>query len=108
MRIDLTRTLKNRPLLKHAQAVAWALMIQMAISPAYAQVSAVTSNVNAKLNGFLQVVMGVGLALFTIALVLAGYKFAMVEGTKWHDLKGIVIGGTIFGAAGAIAAYLVN
>lgn len=75
---------------------------------ALAQVSTVSTKVNSVLNGFLYVISGVGLTLFTAALVLVAYKYSFVEGTKFSDLKGLVIGGTLFGAAAAIAAFLVN
>lgn len=75
---------------------------------ALAQVSTVATKVNTTLNGFLYVISGVGLALFTAALVLIAYKFSFVEGTKFSDLRGLIIGGSLFGAAGAIAAFLVN
>jgi hypothetical protein len=76
---------------------------------AFAQVATSAANkVNQTLNGFLYVVMSVGIVLFTAALVLAGYKFAFVEGTKFADLKGVLIGGVLFGAAGAIASFLVT
>ena len=108
MRIDLALRLKFQNFYKRTQAKAWALMVPVLASPAFAQVSTVSTTVNSKLNGFLQVVTGVGLTVFTCALAFAGFKFAMVEGTKLHDLKGLLIGGTIFGAAGAIAAYLIS
>jgi hypothetical protein len=74
-----------------------------ALSPAFAQVSTTSTTVNAKLNIFLYVITGVGATLFTASIIMAGYKFAYVEGTKLADLKGILIGGVLFASAGAIA-----
>lgn len=85
------------------------LMALLFTDLAMAQVAtSAASKVNQTLNGFLYVIMSVGIALFTAALVLIGYKFAFVEGTKFSDLKGVLIGGVLFGAAGAIAGFLVT
>ena len=85
-----------------------AALTSLSTGPVLAQVATVSNKVNATLNGFLYVISGVGLTLFTAALVLVAYKYSFVEGTKFSDLKGLVIGGALFGAAAAIAAFLVN
>lgn len=98
----------NRNLSK-SLVLAIVMLALLQIDTAMAQVATTAaSKVNHTLNGFLYVVMSVGIVLFTAALVLAGYKFAFVEGTKFADLKGVLIGGVLFGAAGAIAGFLVN
>ena len=84
------------------------LLICAAVSPAFAQVNAVASSVSDKVNGVVTVVQAVGLGCFTLAMCFVAYKFALVEGTKITDLKGVLIGGTLFGAAGAIATYLAD
>ena len=92
---------------KRSMALIAALMA-LSAAPAFAQVATVATQVNTTLNGFLYVISGVGLTLFTAALVLVAYKYSFVEGTKFSDLKGLVIGGALFGAAAAIAGFLVN
>ena len=86
------------------------LICTAVMSPAFAQVSvnAVASSVSDKVDGFVTIVQGVGLGFFTLAMFFVAYKFALVEGTKLTDLKGVLIGGTLFGAAGAIATYFAN
>jgi hypothetical protein len=67
-----------------------------------------STSVNNKLNIFLTIFTGVGAVLFTAAIVFAGFKFAFEPNTKLADLKGLLIGGTLFGAAAAIAASLIS
>lgn len=78
--------------------------------PSMAQVSGAGAGAAAKVTGILStvlsVVQAVGITLFTLAMVFSGYKFAFVEGTKMADLKGVLIGGVIFGAASAIASFI--
>ena len=81
------------------------LICTAVMSPAFAQVNAVASSVSDKVDGFVTIVQGVGLGFFTLAMCFVAYKFALIEGTKLTDLKGVLIGGTLFGAAGAIATY---
>ena len=84
------------------------LICTAVMSPAFAQVNAVASSVSDKVNGLVTIVQAVGLGCFTLAMSFVAYKFAFVEGTKITDLKGVLIGGTLFGAAGAIATYLAD
>lgn len=102
-RIEHKHSLKNHLLhtMRHSIFVA-----SIASLPAFAQVSTVASSVNNKVSGFLTIVAGVGVSLFTLAIIMAAYKFAFVENTKLHDLRGLLIGGVLFGAAGAIAYYI--
>jgi hypothetical protein len=78
-------------------------------STASAQVATgVSSGVNSKLNAFLYVVTGVSGILFTYCTTMAGYKFATSENTKFTDLRGLLIGGTLAGTASAIAYALIS
>jgi hypothetical protein len=77
-------------------------------SIATAQVSAVSSGVNNKMNIFYGVVSGVSGLLFSYCATMAGYKFATSENTKFSDLRGLLIGGTIAGSASAIAYTLIS
>ena len=92
--------------LSHLRSKTVAVITATSTSMTFAQVATVATSVSSKIAGLLTVVQALGGGLFTLALVFAGYKFAFVENTKIADLKGILIGGTIFGAAAGIATYL--
>ncbi len=102
--------MKQESQVKLSKSILFLLAVPLLLTDvAFAQVAiSAATKVNLTLNGFLYVVMSIGIVLFTAALVLAGYKFAFVEGTKFADLKGVLIGGVLFGAAGAIAGFLVT
>jgi hypothetical protein len=102
--------MKQESQVKLSKSILFLLAVPLLLTDvAFAQVAiSAATKVNQTLNGFLYVVMSIGIVLFTAALVLAGYKFAFVEGTKFADLKGVLIGGVLFGAAGAIAGFLVT
>jgi type IV secretion system protein VirB2 len=73
----------------------------MMAHPAYAQVArvqAVATNVQVMLQGL-------AVTLFTIAILVAGFKMAF-QNAKWSEVSHIVIGGAIAGAAGGLAAWL--
>lgn len=75
----------------------------------FAQVSgAGASKVTSFFSWILSLVQVAGYSLFTIALMMLGYKVTYVEGFKIADGKGIVIGGLIFGMAGMIATYFTS
>ena len=78
-----------------------------AVAASYAQANAnvatASSQVSTLLNSVLFVVQAGGVAAFTIAVVILGYKAIFVEGFKLSDGKGLMIGGVLFGAAAAIA-----
>lgn len=79
------------------------------VGPAFGQVSTTAaSKVNSVLGTVLYIISSAGVVLFTMAIILAGYKFIFVEGTKLTELKGILIGGILFGVAGALAYYFVS
>lgn len=75
---------------------------------ASAQVAAVSSSVNNKMNMFYGVVSGISGILFSYCGTMAGYKFATSENTKFSDLRGLLIGGTLAGAASAISYALIS
>jgi len=66
------------------------------------------SKVTSFFSWILSLVQVAGYSLFTIALMMLGYKVTYVEGFKIADGKGIVIGGLIFGLAGVIATYFTS
>jgi len=64
-----------------------------------AQVTTVMTNVQ-------QVLTGVAVTMFTIAIIWAGFKMAF-QHAKWSEISNIVIGGILVGGAAAIAAWLI-
>jgi hypothetical protein len=68
--------------------------------------AAAQTKVSGVMGFFLGLVKVVGYSLFVIAIMIAGYKIAYVEGYKASDAKGIVIGGIVFGLAATLASYL--
>ncbi|MDQ1922683.1 TrbC/VirB2 family protein [Massilia pseudoviolaceinigra] len=79
------------------------LAISVMSSPAYAQIA----KVNTVMTGVENVLKGVSITCFTLALMFAGFKMAF-QHAKWSEISNIVIGGIIVGGASAIAAWLIN
>ena len=94
----------NTPTLTSTAARATALgLLLCAAVPAYAQIA----KVNTVMNTVQTILFGVAIAVFTIALMIAGFKMAYSH-AKWTEVSNIVIGGILVGAAPAIAGFLVN
>ena len=72
-------------------------------APAFAQIT----KVDTVMTNVQNVLMGVAVTAFTIALLWAGFKMAF-QHAKWSEISNIVIGGIIAGGAGGIAAWLIN
>lgn len=72
-------------------------------SPAFAQIT----KVDTVMTNVQNVLTGVAVTAFTIALLWAGFKMAF-QHAKWSEISNIVIGGIIAGGAGGIAAWLIN
>lgn len=86
------------------QVVVMVLMsMLMAAQPAFAQID----KVNTTMTMIQNVLVGVSLIAFTIALMWAGFKMAF-QHAKWSEISNIVIGGILVGGAAAIAALLVS
>ena len=83
------------------------LLLGLHGSEVLAQVAG-ASKVTSFFSWILSLVQVAGYSLFTIALMMLGYKVTYVEGFKIADGKGIVIGGLIFGLAGVIATYFTS
>ncbi len=86
-----------------AARTAAAALFLMAAVPAYAQIA----KVNTVMNTVQNILFGVAIVVFTIALMIAGFKMAYNH-AKWTEVSNIVIGGILVGAAPAIAGFLVN
>ena len=75
----------------------------IASSPAFAQIS----KVDTVMTNVQNVLVGVAVTAFTIALLWAGFKMAF-QHAKWSEISNIVIGGILVGGAGGIASWLIN
>jgi type IV secretion system protein VirB2 len=53
------------------------------------------------------VLTGVGVVMFTIAIIWAGFKMAF-QHAKWSEISNIVIGGILVGGAATIAGWLIT
>lgn len=95
---------QNRPKnsLRALPRVAAAAML-VACSPAFAQIS----KVDTVMTNVQNVLVGVAVTAFTIALLWAGFKMAF-QHAKWSEISNIVIGGILVGGAGGIASWLIN
>ena len=91
------------PSLPGSAARTAAALFLMAAVPAYAQIT----KVNTVMNTVQSILFGVAIVVFTLALMIAGFKMAYNH-AKWTEVSNIVIGGILVGAAPAIAGFLVN
>jgi ABC-type sulfate transport system permease component len=97
--------------LSNLKSTALGIGVVMMTSPVWAQVTSSnqgSSLVNNKLNLFLAIVTGVAGILFTYCFTAAGYKFATVENTKFHDVRGLIIGGILAAGAGTFAYMMIS
>ena len=77
--------------------------LALCASPAFAQIA----RVNTVMTNIQNILVGVSVVAFTIALVWAGFKMAF-QHAKWSEISNIVIGGIIVGGAAGIAGWLLN
>lgn len=84
-----------------------ALALQLAMvasSPAFAagfdKINDTVTNVNA-------ILVTVSIAVVTIAIIWAGFKM-IFQGARLADVSNVLIGGTLIGGAGAMAAFIVS
>lgn len=76
-------------------------LMTMAASPAFAQIS----KVNTVMENVQSVLEGVGVTIFTISILWAGFKLAF-QHAKWSEVSNIVIGGILVGGAAGLASWL--
>lgn len=77
------------------------LALTIMAAPAFAQITKVQST----LDKVVAVLIGAGVAIFTIAILWVGYKMAFMH-AKWVEVSNIVIGGSMAGGAAGIAVWL--
>lgn len=81
--------------------IGTAASLALAATPAFAQLEKVTATFTV----IQAVLVSISVICFTIALCLAGYKYAF-QHARWVDISNIVIGGILVGGSAAIAAWL--
>ncbi len=91
----------------HLQHAIPAFALQLAVaasSPAYGagfdKVNDTVTNVNT-------ILVTISIAVVTIAIIWAGFKM-IFQGARLADVANVLIGGTLVGGAGAMAAYIVS
>ena len=88
----------RRAALLHLIGAACAL----ASAPAFAQIT----KVDTVMTNIQNVLSGVAVVAFTIALIWAGFKMAF-QHAKWSEISNIVIGGILVGGASGISSWLI-
>lgn len=96
-----TQSTRKKSLRVAMRLTAAALLV--ASAPAFAQIS----KVDTVMTNVQNVLVGVAVTAFTIALLWAGFKMAF-QHAKWSEISNIVIGGILVGGAGGIASWLIN
>lgn len=74
----------------------------LACAPAFAQIT----KVDTVMTNIQNVLSGVAVVAFTIALIWAGFKMAF-QHAKWSEISNIVIGGILVGGASGISSWLI-
>ncbi|WLI91085.1 TrbC/VirB2 family protein [Massilia sp. R2A-15] len=72
-------------------------------APAFAQIT----KVDTVMTNVQNLLIGIAVTVFTIAILWAAYKMAF-QHAKWSEISNIVIGGILAGGAPGIAAWLIN
>ncbi len=85
-----------------ATFTATALMI-LAAPAVHAQIN----KVNDTMEAVQGVLAGVAIAVFTIAIMWAGFKMAF-QNARWTEVSNVVIGGILVGGAGGMASWLIG
>ncbi|MBW8848015.1 MAG: TrbC/VirB2 family protein [Burkholderiales bacterium] len=94
----------NRNAFLTALVTTASTLVSMAASPALAagfdKVNDTVTNVNT-------ILVTISIAVVTIAIIWAGFKM-IFQGARLADVSNVLIGGTLVGGAGAMAAYIVS
>jgi type IV secretion system protein VirB2 len=85
-----------------ATLAAGTLMI-LATPAVHAQIK----KVNDTMEAVQGVLAGVAIAVFTIAIMWAGFKMAF-QNARWTEVSNVVIGGILVGGAGGMASWLIG
>ncbi len=72
---------------------------RIAFAQGFEKVNTTVLNVNA-------ILVAVSITVVTIAIMWAGFKM-IFQGARLSDVANVLIGGTLIGGAGAMAAYIV-
>ncbi|CAN7307441.1 TrbC/VirB2 family protein [Caballeronia sp. LjRoot34] len=87
---------------RHGRFVTGAVLMLLAASPAYAQLS----QVNTLLTTIQTTLLGVGGVICSIAIIWAGFRM-MFQHARFGDIANVFIGGLFVGCATVIAAMLI-
>ena len=77
-----------------------ALTASPVIAAGFDKVNDTVTNVNT-------ILVTISIAVVTIAIIWAGFKM-IFQGARLADVSNVLIGGTLVGGAGAMAAYIVS
>lgn len=88
-----------------ARPLPFVLTLVLAASPrafaaGFDKINDTVTNVNA-------ILVTVSIAVVTIAIIWAGFKM-IFQGARLVDVANVLIGGTLIGGAGAMAAFIVS
>lgn len=84
-----------------------ALAVQLAIVARSPAVAAGFDKINDTVVNVNAILVTISVAVVTIAIVWAGFKM-IFHGARLTDVANVLIGGTLVGGAGAMAAYIVS
>lgn len=94
---------KRTPHTSRMAAAVLPMALSLVTTPAFAQIT----KLQGTMEKIVSVLTGVGVAIFTIALLWVGFKMAF-QHAKWDEVSNIVIGAFIVGGASGIATWLIN
>lgn len=77
-----------------------AMSSPMALAAGFDKVNDTVMNVNT-------ILVTISIAVVTIAIIWAGFKM-IFQGARLADVANVLMGGTLIGGAGAMAAYIVS
>jgi type IV secretion system protein VirB2 len=78
----------------------------LACSVAYAGAGA-TARVEGVMDNIVEILQAIGVAVFTIAIMFAGYRI-IFQGARFADVSNIIIGGILVGGAAVFAGWLMG
>lgn len=87
---------------KSIQRVVFGVVVLASTTPAFAQISRLTSTLTSVQTGL----QGIAAIVVTIAIMWAGFKM-LFQHAKWAEVAHIMWGGVLIGGATGLASWLV-
>jgi type IV secretion system protein VirB2 len=84
-----------------------ALAVQLGVITSPPAIAAGFDKINDTVVNVNTILVTVSVAVVTIAIIWAGFKM-IFQGARLADVANVLIGGTLVGGAGAMAAYIVS